>query len=251
MRRRSIISLLLVFTVATVFSFNSFAAPQSLAKTADAGVKVVTANEPMPQGDLTGTLTGRGTLLVNGNVVPSGATILNGSVVATDANSEAVIDLGALGRINLHPSTEIRILLSPNKSEVELRRCGSLTQSVPAGVLARVTTSTSQLYTVAASVGEATVRGKVRKGNQGSEDTLVQQGESKSFDSFEEITANGEAAFTINCGDQDYAGGGFITSPYGWLVLLGLSAGVILGIHVGDNPSTRPGPPPQVSPIQT
>jgi hypothetical protein len=250
MRRKSIISLLLVLTVASVFSFNSFAAPQSLAKTAAPTAKLVTAGEPMPQGDLTGTLTGRGTLLVNGNAVPSGATILNGSVVATDANSEAVLDLGALGRINLRPSTEIRILLSPNRSEVELRRCGSMTQSVPTGVLARVTTSTSQLYTVASSVGEATVRGKAVKDKQGLDVTLVHEGESKSFDSFEEITANGEATFTINCGDQDYAGGGFISSPYGWLVLLGLSAGVILGVHIGDNPGSTPGPPPQVTPVQ-
>lgn len=251
MCRKSIISLLLVFTVATVFSFNSFAAPQPLAKAADDAVKVVTANEPMPQSDLTGTLTGTGTLYVNGNAVPSGATVLNGSVVATDANSDALLDLGALGRINLRPSTEIRILLSPNKSEVELRRCGSMTQSVPTGVTARVTPSTSQRMTVASSVGEATVRGRAVKDNQGLDAILVHQGESKSFDRIEEITASGEATFTVSCGDQDYAGGGFISSPYGWLVLLGLSAGVALGIHIGDNPGPRPGPRPEVTPVRT
>ncbi len=252
MCRKSIISLLLVFTVATVFSFNSFAAPQSPAKAADDTVGVALANDPMPQSDLTGMLTGTGTLYVNGNVVQSGATVVSGSIVATDSNSDAVLDLGALGRINLRPSTEIRILLAPNKSDVELRRCGSMTQSVPTGVTARVTVSTSQTITVASSVGEATVRGQVVMGDKGKtskiEEVVIQQGESKSFDKIEEITANGEATFTISCGDQDRAGA-YIYSPYGWLVLLGLAAGVALGIHIGDNPGSKPRP--EVTPVRT
>jgi hypothetical protein len=259
MCRKSIISLLLVFTVATVFSLNSFAAPQLPTKVADDSLKVALANDPMPQSYPTGMLTGTGTLLVNGNAVQSGATVVSGSIVATDVNSDAVLDLGALGRINLRPSTEIRIVLSANRSEVELRRCGSMTQSVPTGVTTRVTVSTSQMMTVASSSGEVTVRGQVVTGDKGQtsklEDSAVLQGESKSFDKVEEIIANGEATFTINCGDQDRAGGGggggaYVYSPYGFLVLLGLAAGVALGIHIGDNPGSRPGPS-QVTPVQT
>jgi hypothetical protein len=247
MCRKSIISLLLVFTVATVFSLNSFAAPQSPTKVADDSVKVASANDPMPQSYPTGMLTGTGTLLVNGNAVQSGATVVSGSIVATDVNSDAVLDLGVLGRINLRPSTEIRIVLSANRSEVELRRCGSMTQSVPTGVTTRVTVSTSQMMTVASNVGEATVRGQLAGKTAKIEDTVILQGESKSFDKIEEITASGEATFTINCGDQDRAGGAYVYSPYGFLVLLGLAAGVALGIHIGDNNTARP----QVTPVQT
>lgn len=255
MCRKSIISLLLVFTVATVFSFNSFAAPQSLAKAADETAKIASVNNTLPQSDLTGTLTGTGTMYVNGNVVQSGATVISGSIVATDANSEAVLDLGALGRINLRPGTEIKILLAANQSEVELRRCGSMTQTVPSGVKTRVIISTSQMMTVASSLGEATLRGRVAMGDKGAaskvDNIVVPQGESKSFDTVEEITANGEATFTLNCSDQQYAGGvsgdTYIYTPYGWLVLFGLAAGIALGIRAGSNDK----PKGQVTPVRT
>jgi hypothetical protein len=246
MCRKSIISLLLVFTVATVFSLNSFAAPQSSTKAGDDSVKVASANDTVPQNYPTGILTGTGSLYVNGNAVQSGATVVSGSIVATDVNSDAVLDLGALGRINLRPSTEIRIVLSANRSEVELRRCGSMTQSVPTGVTTRVTVSTSQTITVASSVGEATVRGQLAGKSSKIEEVVVKQGESQSFDKIEEITASGEATFTLSCDDQDPAGA-FIFSPYGLLVLLGLAGGIALGVQLGDDNTARP----QVTPIQT
>jgi hypothetical protein len=243
MCRKSIISLLLVITVATVFSFNSFATPQSSAKAVESTVTVAVATETLPQSDLTGTLVITGTVLVNGNVVQNGATVMSGSTVTTNGDSDAALDLGALGRINLRPSTEIRLILAPNKVEVELRRCGSITQSIPTGVETRLTISTSQMMTVSSSLGEVKVHGRAvindKKITPQPEDVLVFQDESRSFDKIEEITAKGAATFSVNCGDLDRASGA-IYAPYGWLVLLGLSAGVALGIQAGDNNSAGP-----------
>jgi hypothetical protein len=251
MCRKSIISLLLVCTVATVFSFNSFATPQSPVKTVDSPVTAAITTDTMPQSDLSGTLVITGTVFVNNNVVQNGATVMSGSTVATNGDSDAAIDLGALGRITLRPSTEIRLIMTGNKVEVELRRCGSLTQSVPTGVESRVTIATSQTMTVSSSLGEVKVHGRAvinnKKVTPQPEDIVVFQDESRSFDKIDDIVAKGNATFSLNCGDLDRAS--TIYSPYGWLVLLGLSAGVALGIQAGDN-NSRSGPSQSATPVR-
>src|ERR1051325_6938425 len=65
-----------------------------------------TAAEPtiVRQG-LTGTVTGSGHITVNGQVAQSGARITNGSVITTDADADALVDLGVLGQITLRPNT--------------------------------------------------------------------------------------------------------------------------------------------------
>jgi hypothetical protein len=258
MRRKSIISLLLMVTMATVFSFNSLAARQPSTPLAE-DPKVITpvSNEAAGQGDLTGTLTGTGTLMVNGNVVQNGATVINGSTVATDAYSDAVLDLGALGRIKLRPGTEIRLRLSPARCEVELTRCGSMTQSVPKGVTAVVKPSVLQIMQVALTTGEARVRGQVVIEDKGTApantvnakiaDVTVIQDESRSFDKIEEITAS-DATFTINCcecGEVAKAGASYW--PYGWIVLLGSATGIALGLGLEDSGADLN---PQVTPIR-
>jgi hypothetical protein len=249
MGRKSIISLLLSFTVATVFSFRSFATTQAPGKAADETAKLAVAGEAQPQSDLTGTLVITGTVLVNGNVVQNGATVTSGSIVATNSDSDVAIDLGALGRINLRPSTEIKLTLSANRVEVELRRCGSMDQNLPKDVEGLVTVSTSQTMTVTSSLGEAKVRGRqVMTNNKTTpvEEVTVSQDQSKSFDKVESITAKGDAAFSVNCGDLDRAG--YIFAPYGLLALLGLSAGVALAV-AGDD--SRIGPSDQqATPVQ-
>jgi hypothetical protein len=188
---------------------------------------------------------------VNGNVVQNGATVMSGSTITTNSDSDAALDLGALGRITLRPSTEIRLTMVGNKVEVELRRCGSLTQSVPKGVETRVTVSNSETMTVSSSLGEAKVRGRAvmtdRKTTPQLEDAAVLQDESKSFDKIEDISATGDATFSVNCADLDHAKA-YVYSPYSWLVLLGLSAGVALGIQAGDNNSNIG--QPQATPVQ-
>src|SRR6185503_1898477 len=123
-------------------------------------VKVAVATDITPQGDATGTLVITGTVSVNGNVVQNGATVMSGSTVATNSDSDAAIDLGTLGRITLRPSTEIRLTMIGNKVEIELRRCGSLTQSIPTGVDTRVTVSNSETMVVSSSLGTAKVHGR-------------------------------------------------------------------------------------------
>ncbi|MBI3650436.1 MAG: hypothetical protein HY231_05245 [Acidobacteria bacterium] len=260
MCRKSILSLLLVITITTAFTFTVFAAPQQPNKLADdtkAATPTSAPTEAAPQSDLSGTLTGTGTLMVNGNIVQSGATVLNGSTVATDAYSDAVLDLGALGRLKLRPGTQIRLQLAARRCEIELQRCGSLTQTIPQNVTAVVKTSVTQMMQVASTRGEAKVRGQVVIDDKGTpantttakiEDVTVIQDESRSFDKLEELTATGEATFTVNCcecGEVAKAGGAFVYAPYSWLALLGAAAGVALGIAQGD---TTANVTPEVSP---
>jgi hypothetical protein len=178
---------------------------------------------------------------------------MSGSTVATNGDSDAALDLGTFGRINLRPATEIRLIFTGNKVEVELRRCGSLTQSLPTGIEGRVTVANSETMAVSSSLGKATVHGRLvmadKKTTSQTQDVVVLQGETKSFDKVEEITATGDATFSLNCGDLDRAGG-FVYAPYGWLVLLGLSAGVALGIQAGDNGSSSPGQVQQATPVR-
>lgn len=118
---RSSISLLLAIAVASVFTLRSFAAPEA-AKPHVAGTSQ----------DCTGTLTVKaGRVTINGNAAQTGATILTGSVISTSSNGKAIIDLGALGRVEVGDSTtatltcvagSLEIRTNCSKTEVEVRR---------------------------------------------------------------------------------------------------------------------------------
>jgi type 1 fimbria pilin len=251
MSRKSIISLLLILTVASVFSLNSLAVAQSSGKAADDPARPVIAGEALPQAELTGTLVITGTVTVNGNVVQNGATITSGSIVATNGDSDAAIDLGPLGRINLRPSTEIKVSFTATSVDVELRRCGSMTQNVGKDITARVSVAKSEIMTVSSALGEVKVRGQQKMADRKSspvEEVVILQDQSKTFDKVEEITSRGESAFSVNCGDSDRDA--FIYAPYGWIALLGLSAGVALAVAGDDSTVVGPGPTQPATPVQ-
>jgi hypothetical protein len=50
---------------------------------------------------------------LNGNPAQSGLTILTDSKIATDSKGDAVIDIGALGRVELYESTKILLAFTP------------------------------------------------------------------------------------------------------------------------------------------
>jgi hypothetical protein len=83
---------------------------------------------------LTGTVTGSGRITINGQPAQNGARITNGSVIATDADADALVDLGLLGQIILRPNTSIKVMLAQNSCQVLMDRGGSITQTVPRGV---------------------------------------------------------------------------------------------------------------------
>jgi hypothetical protein len=226
MRLRLATSLLLAVAVTIFFSARSFAAPE-----------LPTAPILPSEGGtvFVGTLTATGYVTVNGNEARTGATILNNSRVATGPDGDAMIDLGPLGRIQLRPDTEIKLILSPNNCQVEILRCGSLTQTVPPGVTAQAKKMEPGLMEVAVLPGEA----QVNSINEEEEGTIIRTGENRVFHHFESVTAKGDSIFTLNCCDCDLVPGGFIFPPIiGWwgfiVAVAGTGVGVTIGVDTGD-----------------
>lgn len=86
-----------------------------------------------------GELSVSGQVTVNGQAAISGATVFSDSVIATAANSSAVVNLGRLGRVELMPNTTVK--LSFNDANISgALDAGRLQVSTLAGTSAIVTT---------------------------------------------------------------------------------------------------------------
>jgi hypothetical protein len=143
---------------------------------------------------------GRGEIFVNGNKSKIGATILSGNIIATGSNSAATIDFGQLGRTEIGSNTTIvPHLLSPGMIQLVLDRCGSITESVPAGTTAQVVA----VHRPDAQV--EVVRGQVKVTYGKLEQKTLSSGQKMSFGKVTEVTASGEAIFKISCGGGTFA----------------------------------------------
>ncbi|HLF84881.1 MAG TPA: hypothetical protein VI837_11955, partial [Blastocatellia bacterium] len=128
--QRASISIALAMAVATVFTLSSFAAPEVTKAIVD----------PTLAQDCPGTLTVKaGQVTINGNAAQTGATVMTGSIIATGANSKAIIDLGALGRVEIGDNTTVTLTCAAGllqirsnctRTEVEVRK-GSLNVTSP------------------------------------------------------------------------------------------------------------------------
>ncbi len=233
MKFKSIISLLLAVTVATIFSFRSLVFAEATKSEASADKKISSRDTgSAPQQEQTGTLTTTGYVTINGNEARTGATIMNGDIIATGPDSDATIDLGPLGRIQLRPDTKIKLTLADKNCQIVVEQCGSLTHFVPAGVLSQARRVEPGLMEVAVLPGEA----RVTTGSGNSNEAMVKTGENRVFETFESMTANGETIYTLNCCDCEApAGAPFL--PIGFWGLL--AAGITTGVGVvtgGDDP---------------
>lgn len=260
--QRTAISLALVFALAMAFVFTAFAAPDIAP--ASGGI-LAAASQPKAQpeqnGANSGSLTGTGTLLVNGNVVQSGATVMSGSLVAAGLDGDAMLDLGAVGRLKLRPGTEVKVDFSSDRLTLELRRCGSFTLS--SNVASAVSVVNQQLMQVASTTGDVKVRGQIVVSDDGNapppnatapgnlEDLTLKAGESRAFDKIETISADKDTIYTVNCVEdqaqtQPAGGGSKRVLPYTLLAIAGVTTGVILGV----TNSSESRPRPSVTPIQ-
>lgn len=219
---KSATSIVLVMALVTLFAMRSLAAAGSQDDS-----KPAAAPAAAPSQDLTGTLTTTGYVTVNGNEARTGATILSGNSVATGPDSDATIDLGSLGRIQLRPDTKIKLILAPNNCRIVVEQCGSLTHTVPAGVVAEVTKTEPGLMEVAVLPGEA----KVKSGN---EEMVVHSGENRVFQSLESVFANGETVYTLNCCDCEVPAGGFFMPVWGIFGMVGAGVATAVGVEAGD-----------------
>jgi hypothetical protein len=86
-----------------------------------------------------GELSVSGQVTVNGQAAISGATVFSDSVIATAANSSAVVSLGKLGRVELLPNTSVRLTFGDGNISASLDS-GRLQVATLAGTAAIVTT---------------------------------------------------------------------------------------------------------------
>jgi hypothetical protein len=89
--------------------------------------------------DQTGEITVSGQVTVNGQTAISNSTILSGAVIAAGANSNAVVSLGKLGRVEVLADSNVTLIFSAGSVVATLSE-GQTRVSTSAGVAATVTT---------------------------------------------------------------------------------------------------------------
>ena len=193
---RSSMSIALVMAVATVFTFSSFAAPETTGAVSD----------PVGAQDCNGTLTVKaGQVTINGNAAQTGATVMTGSTIATGSNGKAIIDLGTLGRVEVKNNTTVtltcagatlQIRSTCTRTEVEVRKGSVNVTSPTAGTLAA--------------------------------------GQKGTYSGGVELTATGGVDVEIECEGRKGGAGPFVGAGLiGLLALIGIGAAVAIGIAVG------------------
>ena len=145
-----------------------------------------------------GMVTGTGELLINEDRIPNTGSIISGSTVSTGPDADAMIDLGALGHIQLRPNTTVKVLFSADSCQIIMERCGSFTQFVPNGVSAQVKLTLPKLAEVSSTRGEVSVAEDA--GPQGrAAQYRIKAGKRKKIYNASDIAANGESSYTVNC----------------------------------------------------
>lgn len=173
------------------------AAPRRIAAVV---VLLVCATAPSWAQGIAGKVTGAGSITVDGGILQRSADVRNGSIIATAADADATIDLGALGKIEMRPNTLIRLAAGAGGLEVTVALCGSITQTVPAGV------NSLLLFSPAKKAQLAVTRGVVTVDRE--------NGERKSFAAGRQallyklsgigVSGGGETAFTITCSQGNF-----------------------------------------------
>jgi hypothetical protein len=98
-------------------------------------VVLATPGQAGPSGELSVS----GQVTVNGQAAISGATVFSDSTVSTAQNSSAVVSLGKLGRVELLPSSSMKV--SFNETSISgMLDSGRVRISTPAGVMVNVAT---------------------------------------------------------------------------------------------------------------
>lgn len=204
--KRASISLALVVAVATVFTFRSFAALEVSRA----------AGDPSLAQDCTGTLTVKaGQVTINGNAAQTGATVLSGSVITTGSNGKAIIDLGALGRVEIGDNSTVTLICVAGSLEI------------------RTNCSRTEI-----EVRRGTVDVKSPKA-----ETLA-AGKEAEYDGGIDATSNGGVDVKVECEGHKVGGGPFVgPGLLGLLALIGVGAAVAIGIALGEGDNEPPSSP--------
>jgi hypothetical protein len=202
-----LLSLMLAFTVASLFSLRVYAANEPKAA----------ASEGNALQDCTGTLTVKsGNVTLNGSPAQTGATVMNGSVISTGDNGGVIIDLGALGKIELGHHTTVTVDCAT----------GTIHGRTSCGGKVRIEDRAGQVNVTVPKV-----------------ETIL-PGKHETYDDPAEFTAPAGSSIMIECGHRKAAG--LLIGPglLGLLALIGVGAAVAAGIAAGNGDTSSVGRPP-------
>ena len=138
---------------------------------------------------------------------------MTGSVVATSGNGNAVIDMGAAGRVEVKGSTTVTITCVGGAIQIRTN-CSKTEIDVKAGTLSVTTPSTE----------------------------TIEAGKEKDFSGPVEGTLSAGASIEVECEGRKVAGG-LLVGPglLGLLALIGVGAAVATGIAVGEGETAGAG----------
>jgi hypothetical protein len=194
---RASLGVVLAVAVVTVFTLRSFAAPEASKSTGDRSAQ-----------DCTGALTVKaGQVSINGNAAQTGTTVMSGSVISTGSNGKVIIDLGALGRVEVGDNTTITLTCVAGLLEVR-SSCSKTEVEVKRGAVE-----------VRAPKAEALTAGKKSK-----------------YDGGVDVTSTGGVDVKIQC-EGNKAGGGVYVGPglLGFLAVVGVAGAVAGGIAASNS----------------
>jgi len=208
---RVLLSLMLAVTVTSLFTLRAYAANEAKAPATQPTV------ETLLMQDCTGTLTVKGgKVTVNGNDAQTGATVTSGNVIATGDNGSVIIDLGALGRVELGHHTTVTIDCAG----------GSIHGRTTCGGKVEIENRAGQVNVTVPKV------------------ETIEVGKEKTYDDPAEFTAIAGSSVKLECGRRK--AGGLLVGPglVGILALIGVGAAVAAGIAIGNGETSSVGRPP-------
>lgn len=98
-------------------------------------------------------LHGEGEALINGNGAVSGTSVLSGSQVWTSGRTSATVQLGALGVLEISPSTSLNVTFDAGRVDVKIA-AGDALLATSEGVKGFVTTPDGKTFPSASACGE-------------------------------------------------------------------------------------------------
>jgi hypothetical protein len=189
--------------VLTAFCFSNFAVFGASEATETATINDLPAFE-----ETTGTMTTKGHVLLNGQYIRSGVTVVNNSVIQTDTGAHATIDTLSLGRVELDPITAILLSYGDRSVDASLTKCGQgVTLNLPSGVHGLVKIANISDVGVLSEHRDLDVKvyhGEVLVKYGPGKERVLKAGDHRDFDNAVEVTATGDAVFKVYCDESHF-----------------------------------------------
>jgi len=211
----------------TASSLNSFASLEANEKSDES----IANSFPVFQ-DPTGTVTvAKRDVSINGSEAKVGQTVMTGSLVRTGTDSHLSVEVSSLGRVDYGRLTESVLTMSGKELNSSMNKCGSITLTLMPGISGLVKivhASDVGVWSERKEVDVRVTRGQVLvKYGQGKEKTMT-AGDHKEFDNAIEVSAVGDAVFSVYC-HEDH-----LPLPLLGLGLLGIGGAAAAAVAGGE-----------------